>query len=322
MVNKLVSVVVTTRNRASLVQRAINSVLNQSYQPIELIVVDDCSNDNTEIALGDFSNQIIYLRHKESKGGAAARMTGAKQAKGSYIAFLDDDDEWYPTKIEKQCEVVKCATSKCAVITCGASVIIDGTTFFSYPRMNGPIRTQIFSSVFKTIPSNHFFQKNLFDEIGGYDLDLPAHNEHDIWMKLARANYETKCIKETLVIIREDDRERMMTDVNKRLVSFKMFNKKWRQEVYKWYGYSEGGRLFDNYLSTVYMSNANMVAKLGDLNGARKFSLTALKYLIRTSYNKEGIHRLIQAVYYLLPKLITQLYGNTKSIFLKSFSQD
>ena len=307
MINKLVSVVITTHNRASLVQRAINSVLNQSYQPIELIVVDDCSNDYTEIVLRDFSNQIIYLRHKESKGGAAARMTGAKQAKGIYIAFLDDDDEWYPTKIEKQYSIAERATSKCAVVTCGATVTKNGSTFNSYPVLDGEIRPKIFSSGFITIPSNHFFNKDLFDRIGGYDLDLPAHNEHDIWMKLAEANYETKLIREPLVIIREDGRKRMMTDVNIRMEAFRIFHDKWKDIVIGWYGKKQGINILNNYMVSIYLMNAGLVDNNGDKKGARKFLIKSMKYVKMFNFDRKHYNLIYQIIYYSTPEFLINL---------------
>ncbi len=101
--NPTVSVIIPTYNRANLVSRAIKSVLNQTYQDFEIIVVDDCSEDNTEEIVKSFNDsRIRYIKHKKNKGGSAARNTGIKRARGKYIAFLDDDDEWLPSKLEKQ----------------------------------------------------------------------------------------------------------------------------------------------------------------------------------------------------------------------------
>ena len=94
-----VSVIIPTYNRAYLISRAINSVLNQTYQDFEIIIVDDGSTDNTEEVIKEFQEKderIKYIRHKNNKGEAAARNTGIKAAKNEYISFQDSDDESFP----------------------------------------------------------------------------------------------------------------------------------------------------------------------------------------------------------------------------------
>lgn len=104
MIDKnLVSVIIPTYNRANLLPRAIQSVLQQSYDDIELIVVDDGSDDNTNSVMKDYQDDCIeYIRLPKNMGGSHARNKGIRQATGDYMAFLDDDDEWHSTKIEKQ----------------------------------------------------------------------------------------------------------------------------------------------------------------------------------------------------------------------------
>src|SRR4030043_1337098 len=109
MMNKAaptVSVIIPTYNRAHLVGRSIRSVLNQTYQDLEVIVVDDGSKDNTaEIVRGITDPRIVFLKHEKNRGVSAARNTGLKAARGKYIAFQDSDDEWLPQKLEKQLEL-------------------------------------------------------------------------------------------------------------------------------------------------------------------------------------------------------------------------
>lgn len=100
-----VSIIIPTYNRAHLIERAIESVLHQTYQDFELIIIDDGSTDNTDDIINKFQkkdDRIIYLKHDRNKGGSAARNTGIKASRGEYIAFLDSDDEWLPEKLEKQ----------------------------------------------------------------------------------------------------------------------------------------------------------------------------------------------------------------------------
>ncbi|MCK9368409.1 glycosyltransferase family 2 protein [Candidatus Dojkabacteria bacterium] len=99
----LVSVITTTYNGEKTIKRALRSILEQSYPNIELIVVDDGSTDNTAKAVESIKDKRIQLvRHKINRNGAAGRNTGIKASKGEYVAFLDDDDEWFPNKLKVQ----------------------------------------------------------------------------------------------------------------------------------------------------------------------------------------------------------------------------
>jgi glycosyltransferase involved in cell wall biosynthesis len=103
----LVSVVIPTYKRAELISRAINSVLGQSYQNLEIIIVDDHSQDNTAKIIQNITdNRIRYHYHTINQGGAAARNTGINQALGQYVAFLDSDDVWLPQKLELQLKAI------------------------------------------------------------------------------------------------------------------------------------------------------------------------------------------------------------------------
>lgn len=280
-IKRLVSVVITTHNRCELVIRAIESVLNQTYKDTEIIVVDDCSNDDTEVSVRGFSNRLLYLRHNTNKGGVAARMTGTRAAKGEYIAFLDDDDQWEAEKIEKQVHLAKRSEQNCAVITCGTKIFLDGdkVPLISMSKLNGNIRDGILNVGLSTVPSCHLFRRSCFEEMGGYDLDLPAHNEHDIWMKMADMNYSTRTLKEACVIIYEDDRPRMMTDVSKRIEAFMSFNKKWEKKVYEWYGEKAGRVFWKRYLSDKMVGNAMLLAQYGNAKGAWLMFRVSIPYL-------------------------------------------
>ncbi|MEM8828125.1 MAG: glycosyltransferase family 2 protein [Cyanobacteria bacterium P01_G01_bin.19] len=105
----LVSVVIPTYNRADLILRAINSVCSQTYQNWEIIVVDDCSEDNTSAIVKEKimnNSRLRYYCHSDNLGGSAARNTGIEQARGEYVAFLDSDDVWLPQKLELQLKAI------------------------------------------------------------------------------------------------------------------------------------------------------------------------------------------------------------------------
>src|SRR5690606_21643920 len=104
----IVSVIIPTYNRPERLTRAINSVLDQTYKNIEVLVVDDNNphtdfRKETEIVMRKYkdNDQVKYIKHPRNKNGAAARNTGIQASAGKYIAFLDDDDEFLPNRIEK-----------------------------------------------------------------------------------------------------------------------------------------------------------------------------------------------------------------------------
>lgn len=116
----LVSVVIPTYNRAEFLPRAVESVLRQTVDDFELIVVDDASTDDTEAVVERFDDpRVEYVRHGTNRGGSAARNTGIERSSGEYIAFLDSDDEWYPRKLERQVEELRSRSDEWVATYCG-----------------------------------------------------------------------------------------------------------------------------------------------------------------------------------------------------------
>lgn len=103
-----VSIVIPVFNRAHLIGGAIKTCLAQSHQDFEIIVVDDASSDDLEAALRAFGEdpRLRLIRHETNQGASAARNTGVQAARGTYVAFLDSDDDWTPDKLEKQLEAL------------------------------------------------------------------------------------------------------------------------------------------------------------------------------------------------------------------------
>ena len=100
---ELVSIIMPTYNCGRFIAESIRSVLAQTYTNWELLIVDDCSTDNTAQVVGSFNDpRIHYLRNEQNKGAALTRNKALREAKGRYIAFLDSDDLWLPAKLEHQ----------------------------------------------------------------------------------------------------------------------------------------------------------------------------------------------------------------------------
>jgi len=108
-----VSVIVLTHNRPEMLRQAIGSILRQTFQDFEIVLVDDASRDNTPEVIKSFGDhRIKYIRHEVNKGEAGSRNTGVTNSSGDYIAFLDDDDEWLPEKLERQMRLLESSPSR------------------------------------------------------------------------------------------------------------------------------------------------------------------------------------------------------------------
>jgi len=117
----LVSVIIPTYNRAGTVRRAIRSVLSQDYQNFEVLVVDDGSTDETPSLFGGNveDGRLKFIRLERNVGGAQARNAGLALARGEFIAFLDSDDEWFPSKLTKQLERFRELPEEYGLVYCG-----------------------------------------------------------------------------------------------------------------------------------------------------------------------------------------------------------
>ena len=124
-INDFVSVIIPVYNSAKYIGKTLESVLYQTYKKIEIILIDDCSTDNSRHIIEQYRNMydnIIYKLQERNGGAAVARNTALKIAKGRYVAFLDSDDLWYPKKLEKQLKLMK---QKNAAICYTAIEMID-----------------------------------------------------------------------------------------------------------------------------------------------------------------------------------------------------
>lgn len=130
LANMLVSAIIPTYNRARTIERAVNSVLGQSWQPIEVIVVDDGSTDQTTDILARYGDRIRLIRQK-NEGPSAARNAGIKAARGQIISFLDSDDSWLPDKVERQVKLLQATESQgVACCVCNARMeFLSGTRY-------------------------------------------------------------------------------------------------------------------------------------------------------------------------------------------------
>jgi glycosyltransferase involved in cell wall biosynthesis len=197
-----VSVVIPTYNRAELLKSAINSVLSQTYQDFEIVIVDDASRDNTAEVIKSFNDQRIkYIRHETNKGEAGARNTGVMNSDGEYIAFLDDDDEWLPEKLEKQIRIFENNPVEVGGVYTGF-LKVDRTTGLVIKEVIPTKRGNIFSELLKfnwiRIPSVLMVKRECFDKVGLFDTSIPFGLDYDMWIRISK-EFQYEYIKEPLV---------------------------------------------------------------------------------------------------------------------------
>jgi GT2 family glycosyltransferase len=179
-----ISVVIPTYNRCTVLERAMDSVLSQTFTDYELIVVDDGSNDGTTELLDRYSDHVRAIR-QENRGVSTARNTGILASKGEFIALLDSDDTWLPKKLERQ--VAFFDTNPEALICQTEEIWIRNGK-----RVNPKTRHQKFSGMIfeKTLPlclvspSAVMMRRSLFDEVGLFDESLPACEDYDLWLRI------------------------------------------------------------------------------------------------------------------------------------------
>jgi glycosyltransferase involved in cell wall biosynthesis len=232
----LVSVVIPTYNRAHLVGRAIRSVLGQTFSDFELIVVDDGSTDNTvEVVRGFQDPRIRLVRLAKNCGGSRARNEGIRVARGEWVAFLDDDDEWLPRKLELQvARLSEFDDPRVTVVYC-LYIIYDELTGRESPNTNPEANTihegEVFDHLLRGWRSCHtagvMVKRSSLLDVGGFDKELPTSHDRDLWLRLAQAGNHFATVKEVLVVVRENTGPRLSTDLRAMMTGAKGFDRKW-----------------------------------------------------------------------------------------------
>lgn len=211
-----ISVVIPTYKRSGLVLRAIHSVLKQTYQNFEIIVVDDCSPDNTRDAVLTIQDsRIRYLRHETNKGLPAGRNTGIDVARGRYVAFLDDDDEWRPEKLEREYEAIQNHDA----VLCGA--LVNNTREKLHNRPVVTVDDLRKGNEFD--PSSLLAKTSVLKELR-FDENLRQGEDWDAFIRIAQ-KYSIGYVPEPLLLYNDGAHERMtnqaknlsLSDLEKRM---------------------------------------------------------------------------------------------------------
>jgi len=180
-----ISVIIPTYNRKALLKKAIDSVLNQSYQEFELIIIDDGSTDETKELIRKYNNRVCYV-FQENKGPSFARNQGIKTSKADYIAFLDSDDWWDKDKLKIQYELMQ--ENKDCLISHTQEIWHKDGKIFNQKKKHKKYSGNIFD---KCLPicavsmSTVMIKRELFDEVGFFDESLPCCEDYDFWLRVS-----------------------------------------------------------------------------------------------------------------------------------------
>ena len=196
-----VSVVVITRNRKALLERALLSVLSQTRKDLEIIVVDDGSTDGTREWMEDFAPRhgLRYIYDTEGLGGNHVRNIGIRAASGDYIALLDDDDEWLPEKTDKQLRLLE-SDPETGVVSCGRLARYDNSREEAedpYLLPEGDLREAIFTDLHFT-SSRLMIRRSLLEEAGLFDEGLRAWQDYELMIRLCQRT-RVGIVRENLV---------------------------------------------------------------------------------------------------------------------------
>ncbi|RLC39557.1 MAG: hypothetical protein DRH33_02555 [Candidatus Nealsonbacteria bacterium] len=228
----LISVIIPSYNSGKYLNEAIESVVNQTYKNLEIIIINDGSSDDTEEIAKKWQQKderVRYINHKINRGPAAARNTGIKNAQGEYVAFLDADDVWLPQKIEIQIKKIK---------ELGADLVFSNwyvwepekkikiRAFESNPVENN--RKNLLSFLVKKNFGNSstaLIKRLVLEEVGLFDESLRFSEDYDLWLRFLLKGMRIAFINEPLIYCRKHPKQASRNIYRMRLSRLIIFKK-------------------------------------------------------------------------------------------------
>ncbi|HCU0192424.1 glycosyltransferase family 2 protein [Proteus mirabilis] len=222
-----VSVIIPTHNRPDLLKKAISSVLEQTYDVNEIIVVDDTDSIQTEKTIKEFNiSKIKYFYNSTGKGACSSRNLGAKKASSEFIAFLDDDDLWVKDKLKEQ---MLLSHNHSAIFT-RLCINYEGT------NLKYSTRGKVPKNPLKEICLENFIggtiscmiSREIFLSLGGFDERFPAREEYDLWIRIISNNYKIAIVEKPLAIANRtlNKRERISSNISNYELAINLLNEK------------------------------------------------------------------------------------------------
>lgn len=240
----MVSVIITTYKRPiEIIERAVQSVLSQTYEDIEILIVDDnCDNSEEAGAVQSHftgRDRISYIKQDGNKGACAARNLGIKQSRGEFIAFLDDDDTWEPDKLECQLARFEGTDESVGMVYCLGDVIVTTTNpptveeyyTTAYYKDEITFHDQLkYDYIGST--SQGLVRKSTFETIGGFDERLPARQDYEMWLRISKS-YRILGVKKVLFHYYQHDLVQITKSPKKSLTGYQIVYDKYKEDYKK-----------------------------------------------------------------------------------------
>ena len=193
-----ISVIIPTYNRKHTLQRAIDSVLAQTFKPYEIIIVDDGSKDGTKEWLLQNYPSVQYI-HQPNNGVSSARNKGIQISQGSWIALLDSDDEWMPEKLEYQSRFIEVNrdSSFCHTNEIWIRNGVRVNQMKKHKKYGGDIFKHCLD-ICRISPSSSIIKKDVFEEVGAFDESLTVCEDYDLWLRVT-AKFNILFLDEPLI---------------------------------------------------------------------------------------------------------------------------
>jgi len=263
-----VSVVLPTYNRAHIVGQAMKSVLGQTFRDFELIVVDDGSTDVTQDVVAGFKDpRVRYVAHDSNRGLSAGRNTGARAARGRYIANQDSDDLWMPEKLAREIVALETAPSSVGVAYSRLEKTFpDGRKVFlpadGCSPTSGDLHRKLLEGNFITMQVS-LIKKECFEAVAGFDESIPALQDWDFWLRVSK-QYEFVYVPE-IGVRAATSPDSITKNKKKRLEAREMIFQKHYNEFKK----------YPNIFAHHAFSIGNAYALRGDMKKARRYLMDA-----------------------------------------------
>lgn len=263
----LVSVVITTYNGLDTIERAVKSVVNQTYKNIEIIVVDDNGiGSNTQIKteeiIRNLNNDIVYIPHEKNLNGSAARNTGIKNANGKYVALLDDDDAFRYDKLEKQVSSLESKGDEYGLCYTGTMIhFANGKTKEILPEDEGDLFEKVMLRQIKAATSVLLFRKDIAVQLNYFDDTFKRHQDWEfldrVSSKFLISVVSDVCVdryiyQRTSAKNPEQYEENRLFYLNKMKVYIEKLPKKTQKEIYQFHYKS----ILREYLKTGNLSKS------------------------------------------------------------------
>lgn len=303
---ELISVIITTHGRSSRLKDAIESVLKQTYNDIEIIVVDDNSDlPNERLKTERIVKKygcIRLLENTRNLGGAESRNVGIRAAKGDLISFLDDDDQFLPEKLEKLYAIMKKhMRDKVGLVYCSCDAINEnGVKLREY--VENKEGRPFYSHMLKCVAATSLWlvPKSVLGEVGNFD-DVPCKQDSTLILKILVAGYNVFGTTEKLVLYLEHNGDRISGCKESNARGICIYREKCRKQYYRLTKkeISDVESKFSSDLITIYLVNNDLRKAKNELTNIRRvafFSKRHMKNIVKVLFRKRYLVSLSKKV--------------------------